>query len=126
MDAPGGGRETSNATIGTFTANADGSFSGAIRTPASPTGPPASPPATRRSLSRLPGVGRGCGRARGLAEARQGRRRIVDDAGDTGFGEPVNAALAVIGGVRTLVWSRSAAKAGRRPRGATDGASLPS
>jgi hypothetical protein len=48
---------------------------------------------------------------RGLEEARRGRRRIVDDAGDTGFGELVNAAMVAIDGVHTLVWSRSAAKA---------------
>ena len=42
---------------------------------------------------------------------RQDKNASFGEAADISFGEPVNAALVVIDGTHTLVWSRSAAKA---------------
>ena len=102
------------ATIGTFTANADGSFSGAIRTltlnvkaitirPCEKTGERA--PDYRVSA--------------GEADLGAAWKKISKDKNeylsvrldDISFGQPVNAALVVIDGVHSLVWSRSAHKA---------------
>ncbi|NQE65035.1 DUF736 domain-containing protein [Caulobacter sp. RHG1] len=102
------------ATIGTFTANADGSFSGAIRTltlnvknvriqPVEKTG-------ERSPDYRVSANGADLGAA-WKKTSKDNNEYLSMKLDDISFGEPVNAALVVIDGVHTLVWSRSAAKA---------------
>jgi uncharacterized protein (DUF736 family) len=112
MDAPQASRKASRQDR-PFTANADGSFSGAIRALALGA---RTVRIRSRERTRERGPTTGC-RPIARAWAWPGRRpertaaRPVDEAADIDFGEPVNAALVVIDGTHTLVWSRSTAKA---------------
>ncbi|MDR6624500.1 DUF736 domain-containing protein [Caulobacter segnis] len=102
------------ATIGTFTANADGSFSGSIRTltlnvknvrirPCEKTG-------ERGPDYRVSAEGADLGAA-WKKTSKDNNEYLSMKLDDISFGEPVNAALVVIDGEHTLVWSRSTAKA---------------
>lgn len=102
------------ATIGTFTAHANGSYSGAIRTltlnvksveirPSEKTGERS--PDYRVFAGPVP-LG-----AAWKKTSRDNNEYLSVKLDDLSFSEPVNAALVVIDGVHTLVWSRSAPKA---------------
>lgn len=102
------------ATIGTFTASADGSFSGAIRTltlnvknvrirPCEKTG-------ERGPDYRVSADGADLGAA-WKKTSKDNNEYLSVRLDDVSFGQPVNAALVVIDGVHSLVWSRSAPKA---------------
>jgi len=102
------------ATIGTFTANADGSFSGAIRTLTLNVKAvqirPCEKTAERGPDFRVFAGGTEFGAA-WKKTSRDNNEYLSVKLDDLSFGEPVNAALVVIDGVHSLVWSRSAAKA---------------
>ncbi|MBQ1562057.1 DUF736 domain-containing protein [Caulobacter sp.] len=102
------------ATIGTFTANADGSYSGAIRTLTLNVKSISIRPC-EKSGERGPDYRVFAGQTEfGAAwkkTSRDNNEYLSVKLDDLSFGEPVNAALVVIDGVHSLVWSRSTAKA---------------
>jgi uncharacterized protein (DUF736 family) len=102
------------ATIGTFTANADGSYSGAIRTLTLNVKAIKIRPC-EKTAERGPDFRVFAGQTElGAAwkkTSKDNNEYLSVKLDDLSFGEPVNAALVVIDGVHSLVWSRSAPKA---------------
>jgi uncharacterized protein (DUF736 family) len=102
------------ATIGTFTANANGSFSGAIRTLMLNVKQveirPCEKTAERGPDYRVFAQGAEVGAA-WKKTSKDEKDYLSVKLDDISFGEALNAALVVIDGVHSLVWSRSAARA---------------
>ena len=99
------------ATIGTFTANADGSFTGAINTLAINLKTVRLTPVTEKANDKSPDFRITAGRAN-LGAAWKKTSKDNNDylsvkLDDPSFGHAINAALVVIDGEHTLVWSRS-------------------
>jgi uncharacterized protein (DUF736 family) len=99
------------ATIGTFTANADGSFTGAIYTLAINLKKVQFRPVTEKSSDKSPDFRVTAGNADlGAAwkkTSKDNNEYLSVRLDDPSFGNAINAALVVIDGVQTLVWSRS-------------------
>jgi uncharacterized protein (DUF736 family) len=99
------------STIGTFTASADGSFTGDIDTLALKLKKVQIRPVTDKPSDKSPDYRITCGRANlGAAWTKTSKdgnvyRSVKLD--DPSFGAAINAALVDIEGVQTLVWSRS-------------------
>jgi uncharacterized protein (DUF736 family) len=97
------------ATIGAFTANADGSFSGAIRTLSLNVKTVTIKP-VEKAGERSPDYRVFAGKAEfgaGWKKTSKDENEYVSlKLDDPSFAEPMNAALVVIDGVHTLVWSR--------------------
>ncbi|PVM92773.1 DUF736 domain-containing protein [Caulobacter endophyticus] len=99
------------ATIGTFTANADGSFTGAINTLAINLKKVQFRPVAEKSSDKAPDFRI----TAGLADLGAAWKKTSKDNNaylsvrldDPSFGHAINAALVVIDDVHTLVWSRS-------------------
>jgi uncharacterized protein (DUF736 family) len=99
------------ATIGTFTANADGSFTGAIHTLAINLKAVQIRPVSEKPGDKSPDFRVFAGKAE-LGAAWKKTSRDNNDylsvkLDDPSFGAAINVALVVIEGVHTLVWSRS-------------------
>jgi uncharacterized protein (DUF736 family) len=99
------------ATIGTFTLNADGSYTGAIYTLAINLKKVQFRPVTEKSSDKSPDFRVTAGNA-DLGAAWKKVSKDNNDylsvrLDDPSFGNAINAALVVIDGVHTLVWSRS-------------------
>jgi uncharacterized protein (DUF736 family) len=101
------------ATIGAFTANADGSFSGSIRTLTLNVKTVQIRPC-EKTAERGPDYRVFAGQTEFGAAWKKTSKDNNDylsvKLDDLSFGEPVNAALVVIDGVHSLVWSRSTHK----------------
>ena len=99
------------ATIGIFTANADGSFTGDIDTLALKLKKVQIRPVADKPSDKAPDFRITCGKADlGAAWTKTSRDKNVYQSvrlDDPSFGQAINAALVEIEGVPTLVWSRS-------------------
>ena len=99
------------ATIGTFTAHADGSFSGAIRTLTIDLKTVQFRPVTDKAGDKSPDFRVFAGKAElGAAwkkTSRENNDYLSVKLDDPSFAAAINAALVVINGAHSLVWSRS-------------------
>ena len=99
------------ATIGTFVANADGSFTGAINTLAINLKAVQFRPVTDKSGDKSPDFRVYAGKAElGAAwkkTSKDNHDYLSVKLDDPSFGHAINAALVLIDGDHTLVWSRS-------------------
>ncbi|WP_426031274.1 DUF736 domain-containing protein [Caulobacter sp. DWP3-1-3b2] len=99
------------ATIGTFTAHADGSFSGAIRTLTIDLKTVQFRPVTDKVGEKSPDFRVFAGKAElGAAwkkTSRENNDYLSVKLDDPSFAAAINAALVVIDGAHSLVWSRS-------------------
>jgi uncharacterized protein (DUF736 family) len=98
------------ATIGAFTANADGSFTGVITTLAINLKKVQFRPVGEKTSDKSPDYRIACGSA-DLGAAWKKTSKDNNDylsvrLDDPSFGAAINAALVVMDGVHTLVWSR--------------------
>ncbi|WP_299006418.1 DUF736 domain-containing protein [uncultured Caulobacter sp.] len=101
------------ATIGTFAANADGSFTGAIYTLAINLKKVQFRPVAEKSSDKAPDFRVTAGNA-DLGAAWKKTSKDKNDylsvrLDDPSFGNAINCALVMMDGVHTLVWSRSTA-----------------
>lgn len=99
------------STIGIFTANADGSFTGDIDTLALKLKKVQIRPVAEKASDKSPDYRITCGKADlGAAWTKTSKDEKVYRSvrlDDPSFGQAINAALVSIDGVETLVWSRS-------------------
>lgn len=99
------------STIGIFTANADGSFTGDIDTLALTLKKVQIRPVAEKASDKSPDYRITCGKANlGAAWLKTSKDEKVYRSvrmDDPSFGRPIDAALVEIDGVHTMVWSRS-------------------